>query len=153
MAIPPVTSPLTHYCQGLAQKILQFDDVVRSTHTTLISSLVGQLEEGTKSRLLRFNILHLSCTHIQTTTQIRYPIVKATRQTTDTMPVHPSEENASEHIFDQVAKESDNSTASDHPIHQTDESNKASAQDHKSKGPQIPDSKYRTMIVGWAAGY
>jgi len=51
------------------------------------------------------------------------------------MPHHPSEENTESHLFDKVAKESDNSTASDHPMH------KASAEDHKSKGPQISDSK------------
>lgn len=56
------------------------------------------------------------------------------------MPVHPSEENTSDHIFDQVAKESRDSNASDHPIHDTEEKTKASVQDHKSKGPQIPDS-------------
>ncbi|KAH7116927.1 hypothetical protein B0J11DRAFT_583632 [Dendryphion nanum] len=36
------------------------------------------------------------------------------------MPVHPAEENATGSITDQVAKESDDSTASSHPIHQED---------------------------------
>jgi len=58
------------------------------------------------------------------------------------MPVHPSEENTQDHIFDQVAKESDNSTASDHPLHKETEGSwkKATAHDHKSKGPQLSDN-------------
>lgn len=57
------------------------------------------------------------------------------------MPHHPSEENAPDHIFDKVAKESDNSTASDHPSHdENKDSVKATAADHKSKGPQIVES-------------
>lgn len=59
------------------------------------------------------------------------------------MPHHPSEENAPDHIYDQVAKESNNSTASDHPSHdEKKESAKATAADHKSKGPQIVESKF-----------
>lgn len=64
------------------------------------------------------------------------------------MPHHPSEENAPDHIFDKVAKESDNSTASDHPTH--DENNgpvKASAEDHQSKGPQIVESKLSFLLA------
>ena len=58
------------------------------------------------------------------------------------MPHHPSEEDTESHIFDQVAKESDNSTASDHPMHKEDPSKvKATADDHKSKGPQISESE------------
>ena len=58
------------------------------------------------------------------------------------MPVHPSEEEASSHIFDEVAKESKDSTASDHAIHDTKEAKEAVGNDpHKSKGPQIPESK------------
>jgi hypothetical protein len=58
------------------------------------------------------------------------------------MPHHPSEENAPEHIFDQVAKESDNSTASDHPNHDEKKGAvKATAADHQSKGPQIVESR------------
>jgi hypothetical protein len=52
------------------------------------------------------------------------------------MPHMPGEEKTEEHIFDKVAKESDDSTASDHPIQQ-----KATAQDHQSKGPQLSDSE------------
>lgn len=83
------------------------------------------------------------------------------------MPVHPSEENTSgstspptpSHssnfslpntspltqyvdLTDKVAKESSDSTASDHKLHDEDHSHitsggKASAEDHKSKGPVI----------------
>ena len=56
------------------------------------------------------------------------------------MPVHPSEEETSSHIFDQVAKESRDSNASDHPMHA--EEAKAAVDAHKSKGPQIPDSEF-----------
>lgn len=61
------------------------------------------------------------------------------------MPHHPSEEEASSHVFDQVAKESKDSTASDHPIHA--DTAKASVQDHQSKGPQIPESKSSKVAV------
>lgn len=58
------------------------------------------------------------------------------------MPVHPSEETAPSGIFDKVAKESSDSTASDHPIHKENEGPvKGTAEDHKSKGPAIPDSR------------
>jgi len=58
------------------------------------------------------------------------------------MPVHPSEENTGDNLTDKVAKESSDSTASDHKLHDEDYSHttsggKASAQDHKSKGPVI----------------
>ncbi|KAK4941831.1 hypothetical protein LTR10_018307 [Elasticomyces elasticus] len=59
------------------------------------------------------------------------------------MPQHPAEEEAPSNIFDQVAKESSDSTASDHPLHKENEGpikQAASAQDHKSKGPQISDN-------------
>lgn len=58
------------------------------------------------------------------------------------MPHHPSEEETESHVFDKVAKGNPESTASDHPMH--DENGgpvKATAADHKSKGPVIPDSK------------
>lgn len=55
------------------------------------------------------------------------------------MPVHPSEEETSSNVFDQVAKGSSDSNASDHPIHKDDV--KTAVDPHKSKGPQIPDSK------------
>ncbi len=59
------------------------------------------------------------------------------------MPVHPSEEETSSHVFDSVAKDSKDSTASDHPIHDTrhveKEDPKAAVNPHKSKGPQIVD--------------
>lgn len=41
------------------------------------------------------------------------------------MPVHPAEENASGNITDQVAKESSNSNASSHQLH--DEDNKVTS--------------------------
>lgn len=57
------------------------------------------------------------------------------------MPVHPSEEIAPDGLTDRVAKESSNSNASDHPIHDENKGPlKAAASDHKSKGPAIPDS-------------
>ena len=63
--------------------------------------------------------------------------------TSATMPVHHSEENAPSHIFDQVAKESSDSTASDHPLHNENEGPvkdaKAQAHHHQGKGPQISD--------------
>ncbi|KAK5065391.1 hypothetical protein LTR84_001229 [Exophiala bonariae] len=54
------------------------------------------------------------------------------------MPTLPSEENHSEprgSLTDKVAKESSDSTASDHPIH-----DKAQAHHHQGKGPQISDN-------------
>ena len=57
------------------------------------------------------------------------------------MPHHPSDEDTSSHIFDQVAKESKDSNASDHAIHQAEAIKRAAAEDHKSKGPVIPESK------------
>jgi hypothetical protein len=60
------------------------------------------------------------------------------------MPVHPTEEQAESHIFDKVAKESSDSTASDHAIHKDDA--KTAVDPHKSKGPQIPDSEYHHLI-------
>ncbi|KAL8716113.1 MAG: hypothetical protein Q9220_000018 [cf. Caloplaca sp. 1 TL-2023] len=63
------------------------------------------------------------------------------------MPVHPSEEEAPEGIYEKVAKDPSSateSTASDHEHHHNehapDHSSKASAQDFQSKGPQIPMS-------------
>lgn len=60
------------------------------------------------------------------------------------MPHHPSEENAPSHIFDKVAKESSDSTASDHAIHKENEGpvKQATAEHHKSKGPQISESMH-----------
>lgn len=55
------------------------------------------------------------------------------------MPAHPSEETHPEprgSLTDKVAKESSESTASDHPIH-----DKAQAHHHQGKGPQISDSE------------
>jgi hypothetical protein len=58
------------------------------------------------------------------------------------MPHHPSEEEAESHVFDKVAKGNPESTASDHPMHHENGGPvKATAADHKSKGPVIPDSK------------
>jgi hypothetical protein len=61
------------------------------------------------------------------------------------MPVHPSEEETASHVFDQVAKESSDSSTSDHPMHKDD--GKFAVDAHKSKGPQIPDSKILTPIL------
>ncbi|KIW98381.1 uncharacterized protein Z519_00041 [Cladophialophora bantiana CBS 173.52] len=54
------------------------------------------------------------------------------------MPVMPGEENTDSHVFDKVAKESSDSNASDHPLHQ--EHQKAQAHHHQSKGPQISEN-------------
>jgi len=58
------------------------------------------------------------------------------------MPVLPSEENTDGNITDKVAKESSDSTASSHKLHDEGHSHatpggKATAADHKSKGPVI----------------
>lgn len=61
------------------------------------------------------------------------------------MPQHPAEETAPSHIFDKVAKESSDSTASDAPLHKENEQpvkQAASAQDHKGHGPQLSDSMH-----------
>jgi hypothetical protein len=68
------------------------------------------------------------------------------------MPVHPAEEEAQPNIFDKVAKESSDSTASDHPLHQENEGpvKQATAKDLQSKGPQLSDSKkvpFQTMGI------
>ncbi|KAL0260338.1 hypothetical protein SLS55_004024 [Diplodia seriata] len=63
------------------------------------------------------------------------------------MPVHPAEETATGSITDHVAKNSADSTASDHPLHDTDTnvtsggaSSKAHASDHKAHpGPVIAE--------------
>jgi hypothetical protein len=58
------------------------------------------------------------------------------------MPHHPSEEETESNVFDKVAKGNPESNASDHPMHKEgEEPVKASAADHQSKGPAIPDSK------------
>lgn len=57
------------------------------------------------------------------------------------MPVHPSEEEAPEGITEKVAKDpaQQESTASTHESHQNEHTpGLATAQDHQSKGPQIP---------------
>ncbi|KIX10640.1 uncharacterized protein Z518_01724 [Rhinocladiella mackenziei CBS 650.93] len=58
------------------------------------------------------------------------------------MPHHPSEENTQSHVFDRVAKESSNSTASGHTLHKDNEGplKQATADHHKSKGPQLSDN-------------
>jgi hypothetical protein len=57
-------------------------------------------------------------------------------------PHHPSEEETESNVFDKVAKGNPESNASDHPMHKEgEEPVKASAADHQSKGPAIPDSK------------
>ncbi|KAK4963783.1 hypothetical protein LTR66_011560 [Elasticomyces elasticus] len=62
------------------------------------------------------------------------------------MPVHPAEENTGGSIFDQVAKESKDSNASDHPLHDVDTGAssggmKASIHDHKATpGPAMSDN-------------
>jgi hypothetical protein len=66
---------------------------------------------------------------------------------TTKMPHHPSEENAPDHIFDKVAKESSDSTASDHPTHDENKGPvKATAADHQSKGPQIVESRWGSLM-------
>ena len=58
------------------------------------------------------------------------------------MPHHPSEEETESNIFDKVAKGNPDSGASDHPIHaENEEPVKATAADHQSKGPAIPESE------------
>ncbi|GAB7342075.1 hypothetical protein MBLNU457_g0356t1 [Dothideomycetes sp. NU457] len=64
------------------------------------------------------------------------------------MPSHPAEETATGSITDQVAKESKDSTASSHSMHQEDtgatsggSQSKATAQDHSATpGPVISES-------------
>ncbi|KAJ9635495.1 hypothetical protein H2201_003154 [Coniosporium apollinis] len=72
--------------------------------------------------------------------QVTVPI-----RTQDTMPVHPSEEVAEGNLTDLVAKQSSDSTASTHPMHQEDtgatSGGKASAMDHKANpGPVIAEN-------------
>ncbi|EHY57327.1 hypothetical protein HRR83_002814 [Exophiala dermatitidis] len=57
------------------------------------------------------------------------------------MPQHPAEENTQSNIFDKVAKESSDSTASDHPIHNENSGplKQATSEDLRSKGPQISE--------------
>ncbi|KAK3176155.1 hypothetical protein OEA41_007477 [Lepraria neglecta] len=58
------------------------------------------------------------------------------------MPVLPSEEEAPQGITEKVAKDPSSateSTASEHETHHNEHTpGKASAEDHQSKGPQIP---------------
>ncbi|MCJ1233060.1 hypothetical protein MMC14_001014 [Varicellaria rhodocarpa] len=58
------------------------------------------------------------------------------------MPVHPSEENAPEGIYEKIAKDPSSateSTASNHSSHDNEHTpGKASIQDLQSKGPAIP---------------
>lgn len=61
------------------------------------------------------------------------------------MPAHPTEETAESGIFDKVAKESSDSTASSHEGHST---GKAHAMDHQSKGPQISEGRW-TYACRW----
>ncbi|EXJ86358.1 hypothetical protein A1O3_03309 [Capronia epimyces CBS 606.96] len=58
------------------------------------------------------------------------------------MPQHPAEENTQSHIFDKVAKESSDSTASNHPLHDENKGplKQATSEDHRSKGPQLSDN-------------
>lgn len=61
------------------------------------------------------------------------------------MPVHPAEEEAPSGLTDKVAQESKDSTASNHPLHDENKGPvKATASDHKSKGPAISDGMYQT---------
>jgi hypothetical protein len=65
------------------------------------------------------------------------------------MPHHPSEEETESNVFDKVAKGNPESNASDHPLHrENQEPVKASAADHKSKGPVIPDSRQTPSLTG-----
>lgn len=64
------------------------------------------------------------------------------------MPVHPTEESAPSNITDKVAKESRDSTASDHPLHNENEGPvKGTSRDHAGKGPAIPESMFRPRKV------
>jgi hypothetical protein len=54
------------------------------------------------------------------------------------MPVHPVEDSAPGSITDKIAKESSDSNASTHDMHNTD--NMQHAQAHKSKGPVMTDN-------------
>jgi|ERR1700722_2321092 hypothetical protein len=66
------------------------------------------------------------------------------------MPHHPSEEETESNVFDKVAKGNPESNASDHPLHrENQEPVKASAADHKSKGPAIPDSMQTPSLTGF----
>ena len=67
------------------------------------------------------------------------------------MPHHPSEEETESNVFDKVAKGNpEESNASDHPLHrENQEPVKASAADHKSKGPAIPDSRQTPSLTGF----
>ncbi|KAF2257097.1 hypothetical protein BU26DRAFT_599663 [Trematosphaeria pertusa] len=61
------------------------------------------------------------------------------------MPVHPAEEHASGNITDQVAKDSKDSTASSHPLHQEDtgasSGGSIGAMAHKANpGPVMPEN-------------
>lgn len=69
------------------------------------------------------------------------------------MPHHPSEEETESHVFDKVAQGNSESTASDHPLHkENEEPVKATAADHKSKGPVIPDSESRSSSSAHCIG-
>lgn len=59
------------------------------------------------------------------------------------MPHHPSEETAPDNLTDKVAQHSRDSMASDHPLHDENKGpvESATANDFKSKGPQIVESK------------
>ncbi|KAF2655803.1 hypothetical protein K491DRAFT_692593 [Lophiostoma macrostomum CBS 122681] len=61
------------------------------------------------------------------------------------MPVHPAEENTSGSITDQVAKDSSDSNASSHPLHQEDtgatSGGSVGAQAHKANpGPVVAEN-------------
>jgi hypothetical protein len=55
------------------------------------------------------------------------------------MPVHPVEESAPGSITDKIAKDSSDSTASTHEMHDNSGGHMAHAEAHKSKGPVMAD--------------
>jgi hypothetical protein len=63
------------------------------------------------------------------------------------MPHHPSEEETESNLFDKVAKGNPDSNASNHPLHnENKEPVKATAADHMSKGPVIPESEFTLNV-------
>ncbi|OSS50062.1 hypothetical protein B5807_04988 [Epicoccum nigrum] len=73
------------------------------------------------------------------TTELPDHLFSTTPRTPNNMPVHPVEETAAGSITDKIAKESKDSTASDHPLHEQED--QASANAHKANpGPVHADN-------------
>jgi hypothetical protein len=63
------------------------------------------------------------------------------------MPHHPSEEETESNLFDKVAKGNPDSNASNRPLHDGNKERvKATAADHMSKGPVIPESEFSLNV-------